>query len=307
MSRADMSGQGDGRTRWRPAPQQGRTVVVTGASSGIGAATARALAQAGAKVILAVRNPEKGRKVAATMAGETDVRQLDLSDLASVHRFTAEVPDHIDVLINNGGIMGVPYHRTVDGFEMHIATNHLGPFALTGLLLPHVRDRIVTVSSQAHRQGRIDLDDLNYERGGYDPSAAYARSKLAGLLFAYELHRRLCEAGSPLRSLAAHPGLSQSNLMHQAADTRRLRITALAQRRLGQPADKGALPLLFAATADLPSGSYVGPDGFFELRGRPTIVDSNAASKDPETAARLWQVSQHLTGVTYDFTRPATE
>lgn len=187
MGRADGSGPAAG-TVWRMEPQHGRTVVVTGASSGIGAATAAALARAGATVILAVRDVAKGRRMASNMTGDTDVRHLDLSEPASVRQFAANVPGDIDVLINNGGIMGVPYQRTVDGFESQLATNYLGPFALTGLLLPRIRDRVATVSSQAHRQGRIDPDNLTDEPSRYDPSAAYARSKLANLLFAFELH-----------------------------------------------------------------------------------------------------------------------
>jgi NAD(P)-dependent dehydrogenase (short-subunit alcohol dehydrogenase family) len=288
---------------WTPADigdLEGRTVIVTGASSGIGAATARALAVAGARVIAAVRDLDKGRHTTAGMRGRVEVRHLDLSDLASVRQFADGINDDIDVLVNNAGVMGVPHTRTVDGFELQLGTNHLGPFALTGLVLPRLRDRVVTVSSQAHRQGRLRLDDLHAERGRYDASAAYAASKLANLLFAYELHRRLQAAGSPLRSLAAHPGLARSNLLHQAAPTLRLRITAFAQRHLGQPTAAGARPLLYAATADLPGGSYVGPDGFYQLRGHPTLVDSSAASKDPGAAAALWDLSEQLTGAAFD-------
>jgi len=303
MNTSDSARRAGTRTNWNLASQHGRTFVVTGASSGIGAATAHALAAAGARVILAVRDLAKGRAVAATMAARPQVGQLDLADLASVRRFADTLRDDIDVLINNGGIMGVPYQRTADGVEAQIATNHLGPFALTGLLMPRIRDRVVTVSSQAHRQGRLDLDDLDYERRRYDPSAAYARSKLANLLFAYELQHRLSAAASPVRSLAAHPGLSQSNLMRQAADTTRLRLTAFVQRHLGQPTDLGALPVLFAASAELPGGSYTGPDGFYQLRGQPMLVDSSTASKNRDTATRLWELSQHLTGVDYDLTQ----
>src|SRR4029079_10322726 len=183
---------------WTPAnlPNlSGRTVVVTGASSGIGAATARAMADAGAKVVLAVRDPLKGERAAATMTGDVEVRPLDLESLASVRAFAAAWTGDIDILINNAGIMLVPEARTADGFERQIGTNHLGHFALTNLLLPHTTDRIVTVSSNAHARGRLDLDDLNWHIRPYRASQAYSDSKLASLLFTFELQRRLSASG----------------------------------------------------------------------------------------------------------------
>jgi NAD(P)-dependent dehydrogenase (short-subunit alcohol dehydrogenase family) len=280
--------------------QHGRTVIITGASSGIGAASARALAAAGARVILGVRDVDKGRRVAEDLPSAT-VERIDLADLASVRRFADNVADDVDVLINNGGVMDVPYGTTVDGFETQIGTNHLGPFALTGLLLPRIRDRVVTISSQAHRQGRMHLDDPHYQHRRYDPSDAYSRTKLANLLFSYELQRRLDIAGWRQRSIAAHPGLAQSNLLSRSASTTRLRVTSFAQRRLGQSTEAGALPILYAATENLAGGSYVGPDGFYELRGAPKLVSSSRASKDPQTATALWELSEKLTGVVYDF------
>jgi NAD(P)-dependent dehydrogenase (short-subunit alcohol dehydrogenase family) len=292
------------QSKWTAADipdQDGRTIVVTGANSGIGAAAALELGRAGARLILAVRDTEKGAQVAETLPGATEIRRLDVSQLESVREFADSFDGNIDVLINNAGVMGVPYSTTADGFETQLATNYLGPFALTGLLLGRLRDRVITVSSQAHRHARLRLDDLSSDPAKYDSSAAYNQSKLATLLFHYELHRRLVGVGSPIRAIAAHPGLARSNLLSNAEATRRMRITGFAQRRLGQPTDRGALPLLFAATVDLPNSTYVGPDGFYELRGHPKIVDSSRASKDPRLGAALWELSEQLTGVRYDF------
>lgn len=281
--------------------QCGRTIVVTGASGGIGEAAARSLARAGARVILAVRDLEKGRRIAATMTGKVEVRRLDLSHLSSVRDFAESLGTGIDVLVNNAGVMGAPFGKTADGFETHLGVNHLGPFALTGLLLPRIRDRVVIVSSHAHRYGRVRLDDLHFERGRYGASEAYAQSKLANLQFGFELHRRLSAAGSMLRVVAAHPGLARSNLLTNSQATWRLRITRLVQSCLGQSAECGALPLLGAATADIASGSYIGPGGWGELRGRPKIVESSAAARDSEAAGKLWAISEALTGVRYGF------
>src|SRR4051812_12282107 len=192
--------------------QAGRTFVITGANSGIGLAAARELGRAGARVVLAVRDEARGRAAAESIPGKTEVRRLDLADLASVHAFAEAWDGDLDVLVNNAGVMAVPERRTKDGFELQIGTNHLGHFALTNLLLPRVRDRIVTVASGAHRMGSIRLDDLNWERGSYNRWRAYGQSKLANLLFVSELQRRLEEAGSDVRALAAHPGWAATNL-----------------------------------------------------------------------------------------------
>jgi NAD(P)-dependent dehydrogenase (short-subunit alcohol dehydrogenase family) len=288
-------------TRWTAADiprQDGRTFIVTGANSGLGAGTARELARAGATVVLACRNVAKGEAAAATMSGRVEVRALDLADLASVRAF-AESVDHVDVLVNNAGVMAVPKQRTADGFELQIGTNYLGHFALTGLLLPRLADRVVSLSSQAHRIGRIDLDDLNWQRRRYQRWAAYAQSKLADLMFAFELQRRLSAAGSPLRAMAAHPGYAATELGTHTESIQD-RLISLGNRLVAQRADMGALPTLYAATVpDLPGGSYVGPDGLGERAGYPRLVQPKRAARDPEVAARLWTLSQELTGVSF--------
>ena len=287
-------------SRWTTADipdQTGRTVVVTGATSGLGLATARALAQAGARVVLAVRAPDRGARAAAGLSGEVEVRRLDLADLASVRAFAAEWTGPLDVLVNNAGIMMVPEGRTADGFELQLGTNHLGHFALTNLLLPHVTDRVVTVSSTAHRMGAIDLADLNWETRRYSAERAYGQSKLANLLFTLELQRRLTAAGSPVRAMAAHPGWSATNLQGRTENRLKDAVMALGNRVVAQSAEQGALPTLFVATADLPGGSYAGPDGPMEARGYPTLVGRTAAASDLDLAARLWTASAELTGV----------
>ncbi|MFJ5777424.1 oxidoreductase [Streptomyces sp. NPDC093094] len=278
----------------------GRTALVTGANSGIGRTAAAALARAGAHVVLAVRDPERGRSAAAAIGGSTEVRRLDLADLASVRAFGEEWQERpLDLLINNAGVMMLPRQRTRDGFEMQFGTNHLGHFALTNLLLPYVTDRVVTVSSGAHRWGgaknRIRFEDLDWT-SGYNPQAAYAQSKLANLLFTLELQRRLGEAGSGVRALAAHPGWSATNLQSHAASPVARVAMQIGNRFLAQDDASGALPTLYAASQDLPGASYVGPDGPGEMRGAPTLVGRSRAASDPEAARRLWDVSEELTG-----------
>ncbi len=277
----------------------GRTVIITGANSGIGLITARELARVGAHVVLAVRDQTRGRTAAASIPGSTEVRPLDLADLASVRAFADDWDGDVDVLINNAGVMAIPERRSVDGFEMQFATNHLGHFALTNLLLPYVTDRVVTVSSSAHRMGRIVIDDLSWERRGYRAWAAYGQSKLANLLFTLELTRRLTAAGSPVRAFAAHPGYAATNLQAHTGNPVSSAVMAIANRVVAQSAAQGALPTLFAATQDLPSGSYIGPDGFQETRGHPTLVGRSAAATDLETAAALWTASEELTSTTF--------
>jgi len=277
----------------------GRTIVVTGANSGIGRIAALELARAGARVVLAVRDTAKGEQAAAEMPGTTEVRALDLSDLASVRAFADAWDGDLDVLVNNAGVMAVPERRTKDGFELQIGTNHLGHFALTNLLLPHVTDRVVTVASGAHRMGKIRLDDLNWEQGGYERWRAYGQSKLANLLFTLELQRRLAEAGSDVRALAAHPGYAATNLQNRTENLLQNTIMAIGNRVIAQSDEMGALPTLFAATQDLPGASYVGPDGFAEQRGHPALVARSARASDPETAKRLWDLSERLTGVAF--------
>jgi NAD(P)-dependent dehydrogenase (short-subunit alcohol dehydrogenase family) len=278
--------------------QTGRTFVVTGANSGLGASTARELARAGASVVLACRNTSKGEAAAAAMPGQVEVRQLDLADLGSVRSFAAGV-EHLDVLVNNAGVMALPKGTTADGFERQVGTNHLGHFALTGLLLPKLTDRVVTLSSGAHRAGRIHLDDLNWERRRYQRWSAYGQSKLANLMFAYELQRRLAAAQSPLKSLAAHPGYASTELQSHT-ESFQDRLMAFANRLIGQSADMGALPSLYAATVTtVRGGEFVGPDGRLGLHGHPKVVGSNRASKDEAVAAKLWALSEELTGVTF--------
>jgi len=277
----------------------GQTVVVTGANSGLGLVTARKLARAGAHVVLAVRDTTKGQQAAATIQGSAEVRALDLADLASVRSFAESYAGTLDILINNAGVMAVPERRTKDGFELQIGTNHLGHFALTNLLLPQITDRVVTVSSTAHRTGKIRLDDLNWERGGYGRWNAYCQSKLANLLFTLELERRLAEAGSPVHAYAAHPGLVATNLQGHTGSVVQDRILSIVTRLFAQEDEMGALPTLFAATQDLPGASYVGPGGFQEQRGHPALAKRTAAAKDTDTARNLWDLSDELTGVAF--------
>jgi NAD(P)-dependent dehydrogenase (short-subunit alcohol dehydrogenase family) len=278
--------------------QDGRTFVVTGANSGIGLVAARGLGRAGARVVLAVRDEGKGRAAAQTIPG-SEVRRLDLADLASVRAFAEAWEGEIDVLVNNAGVMAVPERRTKDGFELQIGTNHLGHFALTNLLLPHVKDRVVTVSSGAHRAGKIDLADLNWERRRYRRWPAYGQSKLANLLFTAELQRRLAAAGSDVRAVAAHPGYAATNLQNRTENLLQNAVMAIGNRVFAQSDEMGALPTLYAATQDIPGNSYVGPDGRGEQRGHPTLVGRSGAAADDQTARGLWDLSERLTGVSF--------
>ncbi len=281
------------------AKQSGRTFVVTGANSGLGAVTATELARSGAHVVVACRDTAKGKQAAAAMPGDVEVRQLDLADLTSVREFAAGLGE-IAVLVNNAGVMATPKRQTKDGFELQIGTNHLGHFALTGLLLDRITDRVVTMSSAAHRTGRIDLQDLNWEHRRYQRWPAYGQSKLANLLFTYELQRRLTAAGSTRKAFAAHPGYAATNLQSHT-DSIQDRLMNVTNRIIAQSARMGALPALYAATVpELAGGSFIGPDGLFEQRGHPKIVKSSKASYDETTAAALWTLSQTLTGVTID-------
>ncbi len=284
---------------------EGRTYVVTGANSGIGLAAATHLSAAGGRVILAVRDAGKGRQALTRMSGDAEVRELDLADLASIRAFVEGWDGDLDVLVNNAGVMATPERRTKDGFELQIGTNHLGHFALTNLLLPRIGDRVVTVASGAHRIGKIQLDDLNWERRDYQRWGAYGQAKLANLLFTLELQRRLEAAGSKVRALAAHPGYAATNLQARTENPLQNRLMAIGNRVLAQSDEMGALPTLFAATQDLPGASYVGPDGFQEQRGHPTLVGRTAAASDPETARRLWELSEELTGVSFPLTPAA--
>ncbi|RSS53817.1 oxidoreductase [Streptomyces sp. WAC01280] len=296
--------------------QTGRVFVVTGATSGLGLATTRAIARRGGRVILAVRDETKGREVVEDLVPSGvapdlfDVRRLDLADLDSVRAFAARLREEhprLDVLVNNAGVMAPPRTLSAQGHELQFATNHLGHFALTGLLLDLLaagRDpRVVTVSSINHRQGSLRFDDLNGERG-YAPMAFYNQSKFANAVFGRELHLRLTGAGSPVRSVLAHPGYTATNL--QTRDTRGL--TRLVFGRIGNPLlaqspERGALPQLYAATDPaVEGGEFIGPDGPAELRGAPTRVRLSDAAADAETGRRLWEVSEELTGVRFAVT-----
>jgi NAD(P)-dependent dehydrogenase (short-subunit alcohol dehydrogenase family) len=277
----------------------GRTVVVTGANSGIGRAAAQALAAAGARVVLAVRDTAKGEAAAAAMPGTTEVRRLDLASLESIRAFAANWKGELSLLINNAGVMAPPLSRTADGFELQFGTNHLGHFALTNLLLEHVTGRVVAVSSTTHRMGAIDFDDLNWERKPYRRWRAYGQSKLANLLFTAELQRRLDAAGSPVIATAAHPGYAATNLQFHSGSGLMDRLSSVGNRVFAQDEYGGALPTLYAATADLPGNSFAGPSGFMEQRGAPKLVGRTAAAKDTDAARRLWEVSEELTGVRF--------
>jgi NAD(P)-dependent dehydrogenase (short-subunit alcohol dehydrogenase family) len=279
-------------TRWTASDLPdlfGRTFIVTGASSGIGLVTARELSAHGAHVVLAVRDVEKARSVTRDFVGSYETRELNLADLESVRTFCANWTSPIDVLINNAGIMMAPAFRTIDDFELHFGTNHFGPFTLTNLLLPQITDRVVTVSSIVHRKGRIHFEDLHFDSRLYNAMTAYRDSKLANLLFTLELQRRLSEQGSAVRAVAAHPGIARTNLVAHVKGVSGL-VNSLAQR-LCNDAQKGALPTLFAATQDIPGGSYVGPHGIGHLRGYPVVHAPARRAMDTATARRLWDVS----------------
>jgi NAD(P)-dependent dehydrogenase (short-subunit alcohol dehydrogenase family) len=295
----------------------GKTIIVTGGNSGIGYEAALELAGKGARVVLACRDQKKADTAAEAIRGAharaaVDVMTLDLASLASVGAFADAFRQHhtrLDVLCNNAGVMALPYRKTADGFEMQIGTNHLGHFALTGQLLDILRAtpsaRVVNVSSGAHRAGWIRFKDLHWERS-YRKWLAYGQSKLANLLFTYELQRRLAAANVPILSLACHPGYAATNLQsagpRMAGSTFMERVTELGNRLFAQSAAMGALPTLYAVSApDVQGGDYIGPDGFGEMHGHPRKVQSSTRSHDRETADRLWQLSEQLTGVRYVF------
>jgi NAD(P)-dependent dehydrogenase (short-subunit alcohol dehydrogenase family) len=313
--------------RWTAADipnQAGKTAVVTGANSGIGFHTALELARAGARVVVAVRDEVKGKAAIRRLQAEVPdadlhLDLLDLADLGSVHRFAAQVLDTtgpLDLLVNSAGVMGVPQRLTTkDGFELQFGTNHLGHFALTGLLLPGLMTRpgarVVTVTSMAHEQGRIRFDDLQGERS-YGPWTAYSQSKLANLLFAFELDRQARARGLDLVSMAVHPGVSATNL--QTAGPRLghqgllMRCRLFFVRRIGQSAAHGALPSLYAATApEVAAGGFYGPDGPGQLRGNPTRVLPASGALDEPMAQRLWEVSERLTGIRFQWMDPSAD
>jgi NAD(P)-dependent dehydrogenase (short-subunit alcohol dehydrogenase family) len=309
MSARSRNNRGETMARWTFADipdQTGRTAIVTGANAGIGLETARMLALKGASVVLACRNLEKGGAAvesvrSAQPRGSATLAALDLSDLDSVAAFAATFAashERLDLLVANAGVMVPPFGRTKQGFELQLGTNHLGHFALVGHLLPLVLrtagSRIVVVTSSAQNFGRIDRDDLNWERRPYRPWAAYSQSKLANQLFALELHRRLAAAGSRVRVMTAHPGFTATDLQRTSPAAR------LFSPIFGMKPVDGALPTLRAATDPAAaSGSYWGPNGLFGLRGPPTLARISAGAQDPSIAAWLWDESVKLTGVAF--------
>ena len=309
----------------------GKTVVVTGANSGLGYEGTRAFAEKGAAVVMACRSVERGERAADEIRRESavdrgdldlDVRECDLASLDSVAAFADRLGDDydaVDVCCNNAGVMAIPRSETEDGFETQFGVNHLGHFALTARLFPLLTDaegingaaRVVTQSSGAHEQGEMDFSDLNWERS-YGKWKAYGRSKLANLLFAYELQRRINDAAGRddpegddpgLRSVACHPGYAATNLQHRTAEESGNPLMKVGMKAanavLGQDAATGALPMLYAATADVDGGAYVEPSGLMNMRGTPTVGRSNDASYDRADARRLWEYSEEATGVEF--------
>ena len=296
----------------------GKVAIVTGASSGLGLETAAALAAAGADTVLGCRRVERAQRAVEDIlrrAPGAKVRNLslDLSDLKSVERFARSFTqqyDRLDILCNNAGAMMLPYGRTPDGFELVFGTNHLGPFALTGRLYERIRTtpgaRVVALGSLTHRTATLDLDDLNWERRPYSKAAVYGSSKLANMLFAFELDRRLRDAGVNAISVAAHPGWAATDIalggvrepVNGAARAWK-KLVEFGNAFFAQPASRGALPILYAATMPVEGGSYIGPDGLFQMRGHPIEVDCEIQARDTELASQLWRKSEELTNVRY--------
>jgi NAD(P)-dependent dehydrogenase (short-subunit alcohol dehydrogenase family) len=286
--------------------QKGRVVIVTGSSSGIGYESAKVLAEKNASVIIAVRNLQKGNAAAGKIKSDhphadVKVMELDLANLESVRRFAErfrESHSRLDLLINNAGVMMPPYTKTADGFELQFGTNHLGHFALTGLLIDLAKNtpgsRIVNVSSSAHHYGELDFDDLNWENRPYKKMKSYGDSKIANIYFTYELQRRLNANGSNTKVTAAHPGWTATELQ------RHVGILGFLNHFFSQDITMGALPTLYAAVGeDVMGNDYYGPSGWREMRGYPRKVQSNELSHDEEIAAKLWEVSEELTGIKF--------
>ncbi|NJQ00212.1 SDR family NAD(P)-dependent oxidoreductase [Streptomyces zingiberis] len=282
--------------------QSGRTYLITGAAGGIGLVATRELARAGAGVVMAVRDPAKGERAARSLGpvrGQIEVRELDVSSLASIREFTRAWSGPLDVLINNAGIMMVPEAHTGDGLESQMATNYFGPFALTNTLLPHIGDRVVSISSQLHRMGRMRAEDLNGLNRRYNPWFAYCDSKLDLLLFSHELQRRLEAAHSPVRSVIAHPGIAKTGLVSHVGGVSGW-LNGLARPLLNE-ADNGGLPTLYAATQDVAPNAYVGPDGFGSIRGFPKVRKPSRAARKDKSAAALWDATIDIIGPEFDF------
>lgn len=274
----------------------GTRVVVTGATNGIGMATARALARAGAQVVLAVRDTDLGARRAREFGGECEVIRLDLADLASVRTFVEELDGPVDVLVNNAGMFPHQHRTTRDGFELGMGTNFLGPFALTNLLLPRIRRQIVSVGSEGHRRARIDPADLDLRRTWWSPPRAYTGSKLAVMLWGLELDRRLRDVGSPVTSMLTDPGWAASNISNKPGLGVLHRAAQGLAGVVGNDLDAGAAPTLHCLTEPIPPGSYVGVDGPWGLRGRPVLSGRSLTACDYELAGRLWTEAEARTG-----------
>ena len=275
--------------------QTGKSIIITGASSGIGLHAANELAKKNARVIAAVRNVAKAK---AVLDPRIEIRQLDLADLNSVAAFAESVTEPVGVLLNNAGVMATPLMRTAQGFEMQMGTNHFGHFALTGRLLDRIKDRVVNVSSTAHRMGKINLDDINWNKS-YSTWPAYGQSKLANLLFTTELDNRFRASGSTRRAIAVHPGYADTNLQGNTASDVQNKAMKWMNKFIAQPAIQGAEPLLFAVTEDVPGNSFIGPDGFMGMKGHPTYSSRSQEAEDREMARKLWALSEELTQVRY--------
>ncbi len=288
--------------------QKGRIAIVTGSSSGIGYETARVLVNKNAEVIMAVRNLQKGKTAldkvkAGCQDADVKVMELDLASLESTRRFAEDYKKNfsrLDLLINNAGVMMPPYSKTADGFELQFGTNHLGHFALAGLLMDLIvnteNSRVVNVSSTSHKSGKIDFDDLDWEKRTYKKMQSYGDSKIANIYFTYELQRKLERAGSNTIAVASHPGWTGTELQ------RHVGFIHFLNRFFSQGIDMGALPTLYAAIApDVKGGDYYGPGGWLEMKGYPKKVESNKLSHDTEIARMLWKVSEKLTGIEYKF------
>jgi NAD(P)-dependent dehydrogenase (short-subunit alcohol dehydrogenase family) len=290
-----------------PRSLAGKVVAITGGARGIGRATAAALIAQGARVGIGDIDAPLAEQTASELGSGTVGLALDVTDRDSFDAFLTEVETRIgplDVLINNAGIMMVPYGKTADGFELQIGTNHLGHFALTNLLLPHITDRVVTVSSQLHRGGHVDVDDLNWERRKYDSSQAYGDSKQANLLFTFELQRQLHASRSTVRAVSAHPGIASTNLGSHLRGFRGM-MMYIGITVIAQDAEHGALPTLYAATQDIAGNTYVGPRGLGQMRGAPVVMSPSRSSQDPDLAKRLWARSAELTRPCLNRTEPS--
>jgi NAD(P)-dependent dehydrogenase (short-subunit alcohol dehydrogenase family) len=297
------------KTKWdsnHVPDQEGRVAVVTGSSSGIGYETARVLAEKNATVIIAVRNGQKGNAAADKIKtdhpnADVKVKELDLANLDSIRSFVKEFRSNfsrLDLLINNAGVMMPPYSKTADGFELQFGTNHLGHFALTGLLIDLLKNtpdsRIVTVSSGAHNYGALNFEDLNWESCSYQKMKSYGDSKIANIYFTYELQRKLHDAGASTLAVAAHPGWTATELQRHAG------LFRFLNHFFAQDITMGALPTLYAAVGpDVKGGDYYGPSGWKEMRGYPKKVESNKLSHDKDIAAKLWEISEECTGVNF--------